>query len=463
MRKIKFIVIAVFAPAAILFAGAPAHAADPSQNLAARAALLADVDSGLILFEHNMDLRHPADALTKVMTLLLAVSACETGTANPNDIVVMTESAYYNINAMSTTQNILPGERMTLLDLMYSGYVGNANEACNMIAEHIAGSVVRFIEMMNELAEELGCKNTNFTNANGQYNDTQRTSAMDQFIIFREAMTYPLFVEISSTFRHELGETNMSEPRRLTNSNLLMSPNSKYYYRPCTSGMASATYEGGYSLVSMSEANGLSLICVVLGSDDFIYEDESVDLRNFTETQRLVEWGLSQFSWRTILSTVDLVDKAPVTNGAGADFVNLRPESSIELLLNNDILDEDFIKTVTIYSVESGEALSAPISAGDVLGEVTVTRDGMDYGTILLVASTSIELHRLEFIRMQVSDIMASSTTRNIIWTLVFVVLGYIALVIRHNVLRRKRIRKIEDAKRALMEERQNQNQNQTR
>ena len=463
MKKIKFIITAVLVLTAMLFTNAPAHAADPSQNLAARAALLAEMDSGLVLFEHNMDMRHPADALTKVMTLLLAVSACESGTASPDDIVEMTESAYYNINAMSTTQNILPGERMTLLDLMYSAYVGNANEACNMIAEHIAGSVVRFIEMMNALAEELGCKNTNFTNTNGQYNDSQRTSAMDQFIIFREAMTYPLFVEISSTLRYDLEETNMSEPRRLTNSNLLLNPNSKYYYRSCTSGMASATYEGGYSLVSLSEANGLSLICVILGSDDFIHEDESVDLRNFTETQRIVEWGLSQFSRRTILSSVDLVDKAPVANGAGADFVNLRPESSIELLLNNDILDEDFVKTVTIYSVESGETLFAPISAGDVLGEVTVTRNGVDYGTILLVANTGIELHRVEFIRMQVNDIMASSTTRNIIWALVFLILGYTALVIRYNVLRRKRIRKIEDAKRHLMQERQNQNQNQPR
>ena len=460
MRKInKVALFGILLPAVLLVSHIPAAAADPFRGLKATSALLAEVDTGKVLFESNVDKRHPADALSKVMTLLLVASACETAAADPDDIIEMTESAYYNIGAMSTTLDIQPGEKMSLLDLMYCAYVGGANEACNLLAEHIAGSVSEFIQNMNARAKELGCLNTNFANANGQYNDRQYTTALDQYMIFREAMSHPLFVEIAGSYRYETVSTNMSESRRLTNSNELLNPNSKYYYRSCTAGKTSATYEGGYSFVSFAEANGLSLISVVLGAEAVVLEDESVDLQNLSETQRLLEWGLSQFSWRTILSSAELVGRASVTHGAGADFINLHPESSITLLLDNDISNEDFLRTIKIYPDEKGETLYAPVYAGDVLGEVTLTRAGVNYGTVLLIANTDIELNRLQFIRMQIRDMLATSTARRIIWIMVVLVLGYIALVVRYNVLRRKRLRKIAEARKKLIEERQNQNQ----
>ena len=363
---------------------------EPFQDISAAAALLADADSGMVLFEHNKSQRHPADALTKVATLLLAVSACETGAVDRHDIVEMTESAYYNIVAMSTTQNIVPGERMTLLDLMYCAYIGEANEACNLLAEHIAGDIPAFVASMNAYAMALGCQDTNFTNSNGQYDAQQYTTAMDQYTFFREAMKHPLFVEIVGTYRYETSATNVSEARRLTNTNEFLSPNSKYYYEACTAGKTSATYEGGYSFVSFAEAHDLTLISVVLGSDDVVLEDESIDMRNLSETRRLFDWGFSRFSWRTILSTTDFVAKAPIVNGEGSDYINLRPESSITLLLDNDITDEDFIRTITIYPVENREVLYAPVFAGDILGEVMLAYNGIEYGTVFLVAADSI-------------------------------------------------------------------------
>ena len=460
MRKItKNMILAVLAAAAILFANIPAAASGDFRRAEATAALLADMDSGMVLYELNTDRKHPADGLTKVMTLLLAVSACENGSLNPNGKIEMTESAYSDLSAMDSTQNIQPGEAMTVLDLMYCVYIGGASEACNLLAEKISGNVRTFISSMNSRAKELGCLNTNFTTAHGRYDYNQYTTAMDQFIIYREALSHPLFVEISGVFRYDTDATDMSDKRRLSNYNELLNPNSKYYYKSCTSGIACATYEGGYSSVSFAEANGLSLICVILGAQDVYLPDESVDLRNLSEASRLFDWGSTQFSRRTILSSTSLIDRAPILHGAGADFVNLRPESSITLLLNNDIPDEAFIKTVTIYSVANGETLVAPVHAGDVLGEVTLTLNGVDYGTVLLVANTSIDLHRAQFIKMQISDMLSSIIARRIILVLVILVLFYFALVIRYNVLRRKRLRKIAQAKRKLINERKKQDQ----
>jgi len=451
---IKIILPAIILTLSLLFSVTPALASGPANAPEAAASLLAEVDSGMVLYSRYMDKKHPVDSLAKVMTLLLTVNACETGAVKKDEILEMTESAYYNINAMSTTCKILPGEEMSLLDLMYCAFVGNANEACNLLAERISGSPEAFITKMNAYADSLGCRNTKFINAHGQYNENQYSTAMDLFIIFREAMSHPLFVEISGTYKHAVESTNMSGPRTLVAENELINPNTKYFYPPCTAGKASATFEGGYSLVSFAEANGLTLIAVVLGSDTVYNEDESVDMRNLSESRKLYEWGFSQFSWRTVLSPDLPIANTPIMHGAGADYVNLRPESAIRLLLNNDVSTDEFVKTITIYHVEKGETLYAPVSAGDVLGEVVLSRKGEKYGPVLLIANTDVELHRVQYIRMQINEILHSKAARITMWSLIVIVLGYVALVIRYNVVRRKRLRLIKEAKRKLREER---------
>ena len=438
----------------------PVKAAEPFDNLVARAALLAEVETGAILFEHNTNVRHPADSLAKVMTLILALDAVENEKTGLDDIVVMTESARADITQSSSTLKIVPGEEMTFIDLIYCAFVGSASEACNLIAEHIAGSVGAFVDMMNERATELGCDNTHFTNPHGQYNEGQYSTAFDQFIIYREALGSSLFTEISGTHRYTVEETNKSAQRRLTATNSLLNTGGKYFYRPCTSGFASVTYEGGHSFAGFAESDGLSLIVVVLGSDVIMFPDQSAEMRNLTEAARLFAWGFSSFEWRTILPLGDLVARAAVEHGAGADHINLRSESELKLLLDNDISAEEFKFQVTIYSEKNGEPLVAPVEADTVLGEVTVTRldpktgRTVSYGTIRLLANTGVDLNRIEFIRIQISEVLSGSAARTIIWTLVILVALYAALVIRYNIVRIRRIRRIKEAKKKLIEER---------
>jgi len=440
----------------LLFPTLHAAAVTPFSNLEATCAVLAEVDSGIELFGKNADKRHPADALARAVTLLLAVSACENDEVDMSEIVEMTESAMFDIGSRSTTQHISPGEEMTLLDLMYCAFIGSANEACNLVAEFIAGSVSRFVTQMNEQARAIGCENTRFTNTHGQYSETQYTTAHDQFLIYREAISHPLFLEISGTYRYTTAETNMSEPRKLTNPNSLLNSTSKYYYRHCVSGLTSETYEGGYSFVAYAESEDLKLISVVLGSDVIMFEDQSALMRNLSESSRLLEWGFTSFRWRTILSVGDLVAKAPVVHGDGSDSVNLHPETPLKLLLDNDIPDDEFVRSITIYSEKSGEPLYAPIESGEVLGEITITRSGEKYGPILLLANTSIDLHRFQYIKAQILEVLSSKMSRTILAILFILFAGYIALVIRYNVLRRRRLRRIAEKKRKLIEESRN-------
>ena len=458
MVKIKKIVIsATLASAALFFGAFPAAAVSPVDVPAAVSALLVELVSGEVLYEKNVNERHPADALARIMTLLLAASACEDDTLDINKPVKMTDSARAGMSSKSPTLGISSGEDMSLRDLMYCAYISGALEACNMIAEHISGSVDEFVAKMNSHARELGCTGTNFTNTYGRYDENQYTTALDQYIIFREAMSLPFFAEISGTYRYETDKTNKSGSRKLASSNSMLNTGSKYYYGHCVAGAASVTLEGGYSLVSQAETDGMSLVCVVLGSDLVTFEDKSTDMRNFSESHRLYEWGFSSFGWRTVLATSDLVAKTPVRYGDGADYINLRPESSIRMVLPNDVNIGDFERTVVIYSAENGETLTAPITAGDALGEVTLTRNGVNYGTVVLVANTNIDLHRMEFVRTQVTDALGSSVARIVTTVILLLIVGYIALVIRYNIVRRQRLRKIEERKKELIRDRQKQ------
>ena len=459
----KIAILAILIPATLLLSSGRASATTQFAGIEAPSALLAEAGTGQILFEHNVNARRYVDSLPKIMTLILAVTAIEEGTALEKSIVEMTETAWFDVTSRNTTQNIKPGEEMSLLDLMYSAYVGSANEACNMIAEHIAGSVEAFVEMMNARAIELGCKGTNFMNTHGQYRDDQYTTAKDQFLIFSEAMSKELFAEIAGTFRHVTTSVNGSNQRTMRSPNSMLNMSGKYYYRHCTSGLASAIFEGGvtnatiesgYSAVAFAESDGLELIAVVLGANDVVNDDGSTDLLNFTEARRLFEWGFSEFGWRTILSTNELVKKTPIQHGSGADFVNLRADTEVRLLIENSIPLDEFVRVITVFSENQGYQLVAPIQAGDVLGRISLTRNGEEFGPINLVANTSIELHRFQFIRMQVAELMSSPTARYVLLGLAILLFGYVALVVRYNILRRKRLHRIALAKRRIAEER---------
>jgi len=449
----RIAILLILIPSMLIFAYLPAVASAQFNNIVAQSAILVEADSGEILFAHNENRRHPADALARVMTLLLAVSAVDEGIVGEHELIEMTETAWDGITSRNTTLNIRPGEIMPFNDLMYAAFVGSSAEACNMIAERVAGSVDAFISMMNERALAVGAENTRFENTYGLFDEGQFTTAYDQFLIFREASGNELFLEIAGVFRYTIDETNASAARRLTGTNSLLNQHGRYFHRNNKAGMAGNTFEGGHSYVGISEADGMSLIAVVLGSDEVMLPDESFDLRNLSEARRLFDWGFGQFAWRTILGTNTLVARAPIAHGAGADYVNLRPETEIRLLLASDISLDDFVRDVVIFSDESDEPLIAPVEAGDVLGQITLMRDGEVFGPINLVANNNVELHSFEFIRRQVMDIISSSAARYVIWGLGFIIVLYFVLVIRYNVERRKRLARIAQAKRKLDEE----------
>ena len=227
MKKIKIFPLILIICLALCALAPAAYAIDDPQ-LGAQAVYLADMNTDEVLYEKNADEQRSPASLTKIMTGLLAIEAVESGQCSMDDIVTAGADAWYGMAEDSSNSNIQPGEMMTYRDLVYCAVVHSANEACNILATYISGSISAFVDRMNQRAAELGCTNTHFLDPNGLSNDGHYTTARDLYYITKEAVKHPDFLTICDTEYYKTQPTNMSEAREIWNSNALIS-NGGYY------------------------------------------------------------------------------------------------------------------------------------------------------------------------------------------------------------------------------------------
>lgn len=390
MKKYRFIalllMLAFLLPTTAMAVEAP--------EIEATAALLVDADYDTVLYELNAhEKRYPA-SITKIMTALLALEAVDRGELALTDTITAPDGIHNGLTSDATTQNIRSGEEMSLLDLLYCLLLPSANEAGNVVAYVVSGSTNAFVELMNQRAAELGMTGTHFTNTHGLHDDDHYSTAWDIWLLAKEAMENETFREIVATTEYTVPATNLSEERHFYNTNALLSPLKYrgYVYQPAIGIKTGSTTEGGLCLVSAAEQDGRTLYCVVLGAELAHQEDNSYKRMNFVETTRLFEWGFDNFSYRTILESSDPVQQVEVTL-SDTDYVLVRPEGSLAALLPNDLDISEFEQEYTLYS----ESVEAPVSEGQVLGKVTLTYNGEEYGSLDLVALNDVERSDLLF------------------------------------------------------------------
>lgn len=358
-------------------------------EVAATAVLLADGTTGEVLYEVNAhEKRYPA-SITKVMTAMLVIEAVDEGRLDLDKVVTVSESAMKGLSADGSNQNIKPGEELTVKDLLYCALVASANEACNILAEVVSGSVEAFVGKMNEEAARLGMEGTHFANPHGLHSDDHYTTAYDIWLMAREAMKHPTFREIVSAVDYYVPETNKHAQRHFYNTNALLTSwrYIGYTYRNAIGIKTGSTPEAGQCLVSAAVKDDKTLYAVVLGAENV--KDASgaiVDRQSFSESKRLLEWGFANFERRTILTTTDLQGEVGVTLSQ-TEHVVAAPAGTLEATLPKDVTAADFTVTPTFFA----ESVEAPVEKGQVLGTVTVSYKGKEYGTMDLVALNAVE------------------------------------------------------------------------
>lgn len=411
-------------------------------ELGAQSALLLELETNQIFYEKHPDLRVYPASLTKIMTLLLVVEAIDEGTFSLYDKVTAKEGKDTDLEHDSESILIRTGEVMTLENLIYCAMLASSNAACNIIAEYIAGSVPAFLEQMNARAKALGCTGTNFVNVHGLHNEEHYTTAEDLALIAREAVSHTLFLEICNTVTYSVPATNYAPVRSLKTTNHLINKDSGYaYYYEGASGVKTGfTSAAGHCLVSTATRDGIRLLSIVTGCTSKKSGNRTTSIGSFEDTIALYDWAFSNYSYQYVLTSDEIIATVPVKMGSGADEIALRPRGAISALLPNDTDLAQFHRDVSIFSVQNDGDLTAPIPAGTVLGQMTVSQGDTVYGTVSLVAATSVDLSKLAYLESRLAATASDHRVRLIVWILAGLALIYLLLVIRYRFLRMRYI-----------------------
>lgn len=357
-------------------------------EVAATAAVLVDADYGELLLDQNAHAKRYPASITKVMTALLTLEAIDRGELSLDTVVTAPEAAFNGLSADGSTQGIKAGEQMTVQQLLDCALIASANEACSILAVTIAGDINSFVARMNTRAAELGMKDTHFANPHGLHSDEHYTTAYDISLMTIEALKHDTFRSIVDMAECRVPATNLSGERHFYNTNALLS-NWRYIgytYSSAIGVKTGSTPEAGQCLVSAAVENGRTLVAVVLGAENVTGADGTIDRQSFSESKRLLQWGFQNFSRKTLLDSTSLLGEVNVTLSDEASYVVMHPDGTLEATVPNDLNPEDFQRDITL----NADSVEAPVEKDQVLGTVTVSYEGKEYGKLNLVAVNSV-------------------------------------------------------------------------
>jgi D-alanyl-D-alanine carboxypeptidase len=337
----------------------------PSVN--AEAAIVMDASTGLILYEKNMNEVYYPASITKILSSLLIIE-----NSSPGEVVTFSRDAVFNVDLDSSRIGIDVDEQLTIQQCLYGILLESANEVTYAAAEHVAGSIPAFTDMMNERAKSLGALNSNFVNPHGLPDENHYTTAYDMALITREAMKNEIFRKITGTRTYQIPPTNKQEETRYLRNHHKFILKNDYNYEGTTGGKTGFTRAARYTLVTTAKRGDLELICVVLKVDS--------SKNQYEDTIKLLDFGFNNFSIYPIdeLEFPNALSESPFFTRYNSILnyseKSIRIDEKGFLVLPNTASSKDTKKEVSFYP-------EAKIKDGqNIIGEISYTYDGMYVG-----------------------------------------------------------------------------------
>ena len=422
---------------AIIFAFQISPAFCKDLDIDAAAYILMDAKTGSVLYEYNPDLRLRPASTTKIATALVALKKGEL-----SQVMTASKDAVSDIGVGGMNIGIMPGEQMTLDDLLHALLIVSANETANIIAENLFSNREEFINEMNKTAAAVGAKNSTFTNPCGideyEKDADHFSTARDLAILARECWKFPQFREIVGQKKMDmLAPTNKHEKWNILNATNKMLGQS-YNYGPETgddrnqftiTGLKTgSTMRAGANFVASAvNKDGLELISVVLG----VNNKPGRTVFDFTET--LLRAGYENYSNQLIVDRNKIIKKVVVQDASDDGQLDLVTNSKVEAILPNDKSLWKIDEKVTIKN-----DLKAPVTKGTVLGNITYTLDGINIGKVDIVSSRTIDQSVQARIKIYVNKIIASPVFKFISIALTVVICFLILRRILRKISRRR-------------------------
>lgn len=268
----------------------------------AEGAVLMDAATGKVLFGKNQDQQFYPASITKIMTALIVLERC-----NLSDKVTFSSTATTNLESGAVSLNITEGDVLTVEQCLYGLLLKSANEIGNGLAEHVAGSVSGFADLMNAKAKELGCKNTHFANPHGLNDSTHKTTAYDMALIMRAALENATFRKIDTTTSYNFPATKKAAARTITMGHKMMYTTDSRYYEGVIGGKTGYTSLAGNTLVTGAERNGVRLVTVVMKAKGTQY----------TDTKAMLDYGFDNYAALTGATAGTAAGTGPSAGNSG--------------------------------------------------------------------------------------------------------------------------------------------------
>ncbi len=306
--------------------------------------VLIEAESKVIISSNNENLPVSVGVMSKLMTIYLTAEAIENGQLSIND--TLKTSSYAN-SVKGATIWLMPGEEITVDELLKAVIIGNANDAAVVLAEKISGTEDEFVEKMNEKAKLLGMKNTSFTNCNGFYDDDKQIStAYDLALLCAELTEFEFLQEYFTCWRDNVrnGKTE------LVNSNELVKS-----YKGLIGFKSGYTENSGYCTAIAAKRDEKTFISVALG-----YEEKP---DSFSQARNLLDTAFSQYSIITPELPIKIPEKISVKGGMKKNIA-VEYEEIRKVVLHNSAVNSVSSKIILT------DYVYAPVEKGYKVGEI---------------------------------------------------------------------------------------------
>ncbi|WP_322172528.1 D-alanyl-D-alanine carboxypeptidase family protein [Acutalibacter caecimuris] len=423
------------------FCALPAHATEgfafnwdsgregDSDHPHCKSLFMLNLDTDTVVYTYNPDEQLPMASMTKIMTYIIAY---ENIPDIENTVITVPQSVADDLEGTgSSLAGVQVGEELTGLQLLYLLMVPSGNDAALTLMEHVdalyaSGSIVPknapnpedpaapsdagatpppaqqeeygatidysessyFVRLMNEKAQELGCRNTHFSNPHGLHKENHYSTARDMAIITQYAMTLPNFSAITSAPAYNKPQTNLSEPTTLPNTNKMLlnfeDPQSgiNYFYTYASGVKTGSHDQAGHCLTASATTLGYTYIVVAMGDMEGYQQgvhNEMLDART------LFRWAFTSLEKKTITTQGDILSSVKLEYAYQKDELLLAAETNVSVMLPNSVDQSSIITTVN-----KPESVQAPIRKGEVIGTATMRYADEVIATVPVVAAESV-------------------------------------------------------------------------
>ncbi len=447
-----------------------------------------NIDTDTVVYTLNPDDPLPMASMTKIMTYIVAYENIPN--IENTEITVPQSVEDDLLGSESSLAGVVVGEKLTGLQLLNLLMVPSGNDAALTFMKYVdeqyaSGQLVPpdapdpedpgageegsqglnvggdytipeggmtdytgvsyFVHLMNKKAEELGCKNTHFTNPHGLHNENHYSSARDMGRITQYAMQLPNFMETVGRRGYEKEPTNMDpDGSGVTNTNRMLLPyedNSGNMYRyTYANGVKTGSHdESGYCLAASASTYGYTYIVIAMGNMEG-YEkgvhEEMLDCRT------LFRWAFRTLGKKTIVSQGDILSSVNLEYAYQKDELLLSASENVSVMLPDSVEQSSIITTV-----EKPESVQAPIRKGEVVGTATLSYANEVIATVPLVATESVSRSDLIAGWEQGRALLTSPWSIAIMAAIGALVVVYLILVIfyRRKQKQLRRVKKFRD------------------